>query len=1233
MSSRFSLLALCLLPATLVCGGEAPPGEGPSPAPRPSPPAASAPLEDAFLPTVDLRTKPFLAAHPEADGRGVIVAVLDTGVDPGHPRLALTTTGERKIVDLLDATDDGIVSLDTVAESKGGKLLGATGRLLDPGTHIRPGKKAVLGTIDARTVLPAELVERLKAKRRERLDVAVRRAKEGGGFPFAPKPGEAADAADARRGAEAEAREALPDETPVYDVLGVETEDGPRIVIDTDADGDLAEEKELADFSSKGDWVTLRDDAELNVAVRPDADLSHVRILFDGGGHGTHVSGIVAGHDPAGGALEGVAPGARILSIKIGNSRYGSSTTNLSIVRALEWAGRRGASIVNMSFGGPSFTGDAGSADARAADEAVERYGLLCCFSAGNEGPLLSTVGSPASARRVLSVGAYVSPATMRTSYGRLDEVPGERLFGFSSRGPLPGGDLGVSLLAPGAAWSTVPPWHLIRGDNWNGTSMASPEVAGAAALLVSAAKAENVPASPLRLVRALRAGARPIAGLLRCEQGAGLVQVDRAYEALLRVRALPEDRRLEARVENASGTGGGIHVRDAGRDDPFDRRVQVSVDWPRDVTNEERTAYERRLVLESDVPWVEVPPRLALNGAGGAFPVRVLPKALPPGVHEALVRGVDPERPEEGAVLEVPVTIVRPESADATGRYLAEATPTPGERVSRFVHVPDGASWARVRLRNGGAQRDTFTLAAGALDVWRRASERLADRRAELAPGEEFSFWLAVVPDSVLELAVFSHWNSNVAAKIALDALFTGPTSPDSEIRVGPGVDVALVRLDGTLGALKADVSAVLDQTVERPVVSKSVEADPNEPVFGADRLFVSTQRFTVDVRDGEAVTIVPLGDAALDELREDARWRVVDAASRVVKKAVVDGAFDLGGLPAGRYVVEFETPTWRRAAADAGLCGFEVRRALAGANAAVHPTAETAAERRDGTASIDWPRGALRSVALRLPDLELGRQYRGRVEVRVDGETRLTLPLVVERRTIDLPDVGAAESSLFASLVASARATTDDPDASAEARRDALANADRARTLRSDDLGTQELALRAAFALASDAKARAEVAKRADVLAERLDRTKADHRARLGRALLVRAAVGRLEQTPSSDADFAEARFLLPEDDPDVLSERIARGRAPKGDLKDALAAAKLRRDGRPTSFSAALDVVEVELSLGWGLAAARDVRALPDRFPTRRPEIRALAPRIRAAGGDPAPRTLEAIAAGAP
>lgn len=64
--------------------------------------AAVAPQDplQAQMPKEDLGVRAFLEAHPEYDGRGIRVAILDTGIDPGHPYLQRTSTGERKIVDL-----------------------------------------------------------------------------------------------------------------------------------------------------------------------------------------------------------------------------------------------------------------------------------------------------------------------------------------------------------------------------------------------------------------------------------------------------------------------------------------------------------------------------------------------------------------------------------------------------------------------------------------------------------------------------------------------------------------------------------------------------------------------------------------------------------------------------------------------------------------------------------------------------------------------------------------------------------------------------------------------------------------------------------------------------------------------------------------------------------------------------------------------------------------------------
>src|SRR5262249_53566646 len=131
-----------------------------------APPDAPPCYDTAFLPTADTRVPAFLAAHPEHDGRGVVIAGLDTRVDPGPPPLATTSTGEKKLVDLLDATDDGFVDTSLPLEAVNGVVTGATGRVLDLGAHAKPGDPATLGRIDARAVFPEGLVSRLEAKRR-----------------------------------------------------------------------------------------------------------------------------------------------------------------------------------------------------------------------------------------------------------------------------------------------------------------------------------------------------------------------------------------------------------------------------------------------------------------------------------------------------------------------------------------------------------------------------------------------------------------------------------------------------------------------------------------------------------------------------------------------------------------------------------------------------------------------------------------------------------------------------------------------------------------------------------------------------------------------------------------------------------------------------------------------------------------------------------------------------------
>ncbi len=188
----------------------------------------------------------------------------------------------------------------------------------------------------------------------------------------------------------------------------------------------------------------------------------------DDNGHGTLVAGILA----ASGSARGVAPGATILAYKVLDSRGRGLASDViaGIERALDPDGDPttddAADVANLSFGGSGTPDDPMSL----AVDAAARAGLLCVVAAGNGGPDPYGVSSPGVARGALTVGAT----------DKLD-----RLASFSGRGPVPGTyEPKPDLVAPGVDISS-----LGRGSGRrtsSGTSMATPHVAGAAALLLS---------------------------------------------------------------------------------------------------------------------------------------------------------------------------------------------------------------------------------------------------------------------------------------------------------------------------------------------------------------------------------------------------------------------------------------------------------------------------------------------------------------------------------------------------------------------------------------------------------------------------------------------------------------------------------------------------------------------------------------------------------------------------
>lgn len=190
---------------------------------------------------------------------------------------------------------------------------------------------------------------------------------------------------------------------------------------------------------------------------------------IDDNGHGTHVAGIAA----ANGVIKGVAPDANLLAVKVLDGFGFGFDSN--IIAGIEWAVTNGANIINMSLGDIFGGGDPDDPLCQAVDAATQAGVLVVC-AAGNAGAY-NTVGSPAAARTAVAVGA--------------DDM-NHHIAPFSSRGAAPKTlQIKPEVVAPGVGiLSTVPQSGTQLSDpsgymTLDGTSMASPHAAGAAALLL----------------------------------------------------------------------------------------------------------------------------------------------------------------------------------------------------------------------------------------------------------------------------------------------------------------------------------------------------------------------------------------------------------------------------------------------------------------------------------------------------------------------------------------------------------------------------------------------------------------------------------------------------------------------------------------------------------------------------------------------------------------------------
>lgn len=637
--------------------------DGAQPVAPQTPPGAATPQDNPYMPITDTGAVDFMKAHPEWDGRGTTIAIVDSGVDLSHPALRTTTTGKRKIVDWVTATDpftDGDPTWVTMTDQVSGATFTYQGT-----AYTAPAAGSYrIGLFDERD---------------PNLGGEVGNDVNRDGNPAGS--------------------------SGVFGVLwNTSTND---VWVDTDQDRSFADEKAMTDYAKRYDIGTFgQDDPATDVreamafVVQTDGKDKVVNIGIVSGAHGSHVAGITAANGMFGGAMTGAAPGAQIKSVRV--CLFVAGCTAHALIEGMTFVAKQGnVDVINMSIGGLPALNDGNNTRSVLYDRLIEQYNVQMFISAGNSGSGLNTVGDPSVATKVMSVGSYITDKTWSSNYGS-SSAYADNIHGYSSRGPREDGGFKPQILAPGSAISTVPTWQeggpvggtypLPAGyAMFNGTSMASPQAAGAAALLVSAAKQAGVQHQPAQLRQAINSSSRFLPRYGAYEQGNGLMNVPAAWEVLKRTvkpvaiaATVPVDTVLSGYLAEP-GVGTGI----------FDREgVKAGDTYTRTYTLTRTSGGSKAISYQ--VGWVgddgtfSSPSTVALPlNKPVSLPVKVVAGSA--GIHSAILNLDDPATP--GIDAQTLNTVVAAEQFTAGNNYTVAESGTIGRNQTRsyFFAVPSG--------------------------------------------------------------------------------------------------------------------------------------------------------------------------------------------------------------------------------------------------------------------------------------------------------------------------------------------------------------------------------------------------------------------------------------------------------------------------------------------------------------------------------------------------------------
>ncbi|HOJ38353.1 MAG TPA: S8 family serine peptidase [Ignavibacteriales bacterium] len=676
----------------------------------------------------------FWKKYPTYNGKGVVIFIFDTGVDQGVEGLKTTPDGEVKVIDVVDFTGQGDYFYQEV------KLQSDSIKIKN--IVLRGISKLKYRAIEDKYF--AGVIEEIKFHNSNSgLKDLNFNQKQDDVFPFI--------------------------------VFKTKDEKGEEVwitFIDFNLNGDVSDDKPLMDYKKNYDIFIFEDvpgPNKLTFSVNIYPEENKINLHFDDGAHGTHCAGIAAGYKIHGFELNGVAPGAKIISCKIGdNSLSGGATVTQSIKKAVDYANKYSKEnkipcVINMSYGIGSVIEGKAELEEYLKKVLLENPYLYFFTSNGNEGPGLSTAGIPAASPFVFSTGAVLPARLGNDNYGTF--INRDVILHFSSRGAEV---YKPDVVSPGAASSTVPAW--MNSDKMWGTSMASPYSAGVAALLLSAALQEfpdiRVPSKVL--FDAIRFSAKPMEGYNPLDFGHGYIDALAAYDLLKTFLKNKE----HLKYQNYNIVTESFNLESGNSQNVFVRNLNLIEDnyiFNVSITRADNrnNNFSRAYILKTDQPFIKLAQQKVYIRKNQPINLRFsINKELmkKSGLYVAKItayRDDNTKYPEFSFL----ASFINPVSLNINNSYstnIDNISVDPAEHKRYFINVPEGTNLINFNFQNNRNANSNFTFYFIDED-----GDAIVTKNFSLNKNGKDNLQVKIEKGGVYEVVVMGSWRSNIKSQI----------------------------------------------------------------------------------------------------------------------------------------------------------------------------------------------------------------------------------------------------------------------------------------------------------------------------------------------------------------------------------------------------------------------------------------------------------------------------------